>query len=116
GIALFGYNLMTGDNSLQNSMIGIVAAVGSLRSMNTHSGFLHRLLTACGQKISGGQGPGKASLGRFMLGMASGFAVAVPLSASGIPWLGYVLGGPILIVGILVSLTTRPTPSRGVTA
>ncbi|NLZ28033.1 MAG: zinc ribbon domain-containing protein [Firmicutes bacterium] len=116
GIALFGYNLMTGDNSLQNSMIGIVAAVGSLRSMNTHSGFIHRLLNACGQKFSGGRGPGNASLGRFMAGMASGFAVAVPLSASGIPWLGYALGGPIFIVGILVSLTARPTPSRGVTA
>jgi hypothetical protein len=114
GVALFGYNLMTGDNSLQNSIIGIVAAVASLRSMLSRSGYLRRLIAAFGQKLSKGRDVSSLSLSRFTAGMAGGFVFAVPLSVLGIPCLGYVLGGVMCIAGAAVALTVRPANPKGV--
>lgn len=114
GTALFLYNLMTGDNSLQNSMIGIVAVLSLLRSLRTQAGFLRRLLASIAQPFMRGRGVSSAGLHRFLAGMASGFAVAVPLSALNLPWLGYALGSVACIVGLIVARTARTARQEGV--
>jgi phage shock protein PspC (stress-responsive transcriptional regulator) len=102
GAALIGYNFMTGIASLQNSMAGIAALLLSLRALSGRAGFLRNFLGALiPQKASKGN-LNTGGVNRIIAGMAAGFAIGVPLSAVRFTGVGYILGIPALLAGIIL--------------
>ncbi|NDL66785.1 zinc ribbon domain-containing protein [Anaerotalea alkaliphila] len=103
GLAWMLYNWMSGDNSPQNSIIGIVAAGTALRS-SSQSGFIRRLLFSVTGWLSRTKLPTDLQAGRLTAGVAAGFALGVPMSVVEIPWIGYFAGLLILLTGAALSL------------
>ena len=108
GMALILYNFFTWDNSLQNSMIGVLAALGTLRAMGRSNGFLNRMVTALAQGFSPKRMAGHKDVRLLGGGLATGFALAVPMSAIAGPFTGYALGLLFLLPGMLFAMLRRP--------
>lgn len=81
GSALMLFNFFTYDNSLQNSVIGLVGALGVFRGMGHSGGFLHRLVTAMARRFTPKRAAGPGDVKLLGRGLAAGFLAAVPLSA-----------------------------------
>lgn len=108
GLALILYNFFTWDNSLQNSMIGVLAALGTLRAMDRPNGFLNRMVTALAQGFSPKRMAGHKDVRLLGGGLATGFALAVPMSTIAGPFTGYTLGLVFLLPGMLFAMLRRP--------
>lgn len=102
GIALVCYNFLTVDNSLQNSMAGIAACLLALRALANNGGFLRNFITSLINKPGKGRITNASAITRFMAGWAAGFALGIPLSATGISKIGYLTG--IVIIAAAVAL------------
>lgn len=103
GLALVLYNFMTGDNSPQNSMVGIVAAVAAIRSQG-QSGFLRQFAVSLSSRLSKTILPSNAQTGHLSAGFAAGFALGVPLSLLGVSWVCYLLGSLTCVTGAILSI------------
>lgn len=111
GAALILYNFMSGNNSPQNSIVGIAATITAYRSQK-QGGFLYKLADSFSARLSKTTLPSDARAGRFTIGLTTGFALGVPLSLSGISWICYLLGLLVCVVGVVLSITA--TGSAGV--
>ena len=106
GLALIIYNFMTGDNSLQNSMAGIVAAASVVRS-SKQGGFIRQLMVSLTARFSGKKLPLDGQVKHLTIGFAAGFGLSLPLSFSGSPWVCYLTGLAVFIIGIILCSTVR---------
>ena len=106
GLGFVLFNFFTWNNSVFNSVIGLVAAVGTLRAIGRENGFLRRLIGALTRQFSAYKVSRSKDIKLFGGGLAAGFALAVPMSALVIVnlWVGYLIGIPLLLIGILVAL------------
>jgi len=104
GIALIGYNFMAGTASLTGTMAGIAALVMTLKSLGSRAGFLRNLL---GGLLAKKKQIDTTAVNTCMAGMASGFAVSIPLSA--IPWAytPYAAGAVLFVAGIILAIALK---------
>lgn len=106
GAALIAYNFMAGSASLQNSMVGIVSFIISLKSLAGKKGFLRGLLMSFAGILAKGKLPDISYVNRLLAGWTLGFAAALPLSATGISLIGYgtgllaIIAGTVLLFGL----------------
>lgn len=109
GIALISYNFMTGNTSLQNSMMGVAALLLSLRALSGKAGFLRRFFSAFIAKKTKEIKLNTGAINRVIAGMTAGFALALPLSALNINrlQLPYLLGALLLIVGLILGIVLK---------
>lgn len=108
GLALILFNFFTWDNSLENSMIGVVAAVGTLRALGRENGFLRRLITALAQRFSPKRMAGTRDIASLGAGLSAGFALGVSMSLIASPTTGYVMGVISLLPGMLIAMMRKP--------
>ncbi|MFA5629835.1 MAG: zinc ribbon domain-containing protein [Dehalococcoidales bacterium] len=106
GLALIIYNFMTGDNSLQNSMAGIIAAASVVRS-SKQGGFIRQLMVSLTARFSGKKLPLDGQVKHLTTGFAAGFGLSLPLSFSGNLWVCYLTGLAVFIIGIILCSTVR---------
>lgn len=104
GLSLILYNFFTWNNGAQNSMIGIVAAIGTLRAMGREHGFLRRLVTALVQRFSPKRLASPRNVSFLGGGLSAGFALSVPMSLIAGPWTGYAIGVVSLLPGIMIAM------------
>lgn len=108
GLALTFYNFMAGFAFLSMSMAGISALLLTLRALGSHTRFLRKFfggLTA--KKTEKGKSINTLIVNRVIAGMATGFALTVPLSALNTFNLPYILGAVLLIAGIVMGIVGR---------
>lgn len=107
GAALIGYNFITGNASLQNSMAGIAAFLLSLRALSNQAGFLRRFFLSFSQKARANGTSTGADASRLMAGWAAGFALGVVLSALKIGSFSLLSGAALLAAAIVLGLISR---------
>lgn len=102
GCGLIAFNFFSGNASLQNSMVAIVALIFVLRALATPTGFLPGLLNAF---ISSYAKPSsQLSVEQLLSGLAIGFALALPLAFSGISSIGYLAG----LLSLIAAIVAKP--------
>ena len=106
GISLLLYAFMNSSQSLQNSIVGIIAFVMLLQNMGRQGGFLWGLVFSAAGSISKGKTPSYIEVSRFLSGMTLGFALAVSLSAMKLPWSTW-LGAGFLFLTLIFIFVTR---------
>ena len=99
GIALILYAFMNSNQSLLNSMVGIIAFVMLLQNIGRQGGFLWGLVFTIANGISKGRTPSFTAVTRYLGGMTLGFAFGVALSALGLRWCVW-LGAGLLAIAI----------------
>jgi len=101
GLAFIGYNFMAGTASLTGTMAGIAAFLMTLKALGGKAGFLRDLL---GGFLAKNKKEDTGAVNAVIAGMASGFALSVPLSLT--PWVfaPYAAGAASLITGIVLSI------------
>jgi len=104
GIAFVGYNFMAGTASLTGTMAGIAAFLMTLKSLGSGAGFLRNLL---GGFFAKNKKVNTQAVNTVMAGMASGFALSIPLSI--VPWAftPYAVGAVLLIAGIVLAIVLK---------
>lgn len=100
GLSLLLYTFMNSTQSLQNSVVGIIAFVMLLQNIGRQGGFLWGLAFSIAGSISRGRTPSYLSVSRCISGMTLGFVLGVALSAIGLRWCGWL--GMILLIATLV--------------
>jgi hypothetical protein len=106
GISLLLYAFMNSSQSLQNSIVGIIAFVMLLQNMGKQGGFLWGLVFSAAGSISKGKTPSYIEVSRFLSGMTLGFALAVALSAMKLPWSTW-LGAGFLILALIFIIAAK---------
>lgn len=101
-LALISYNFLSGEASLQNSMVGIAAFFVSVRALSNKAGFLREFVTTFVRKRSKGVMPDFNMINRFMAGWACGFALAVLLSLTNFSIIAYLFGAVLLLVALIL--------------
>jgi|GEM_PF-838419 len=102
GMALIVYNFLTGNASLENSVIGLTAMVACLRSLRNPGGFLVGFLRSFSKgRLS------RPRAGNCVVGMMLGFALGIGSSLLTSGGLCYTLGGILLAVSIVVAAVFR---------
>lgn len=103
GGALILYGFMNSRQSLQESLVGIVAVFLLLDNIGKKNGLITSLVFDILKFLSGGRTPGSAACRRLLSGLTFGFALAVGLSA--LPYRPCVLLGiPLLLLAFIFSL------------
>lgn len=105
--ALLVYKFLTGDPSLQNSMVGIAAFFISARALANKAGFLRGFINSLFMKLFTNLAGDIANVNRLIAGWTAGFGFAVLLSALGLGVIGGLLGGLALIVAIILALVSK---------
>lgn len=106
GISLLLYAFMNSSQSLQNSIVGIIAFVMLLQNMGRQGGFLWGLVFSIAGSLSKGKTPSYIGVTRCLSGMTLGFALAVSLSAMKLPWSTW-LGAGFLFLTLIFIFVTR---------
>jgi len=101
GISLLLYAFMNSTQSLQNSMVGIIAFVMLLQNIGRQGGFLWGLAFSVANSLSKGRTPSYIGVTRCISGMTLGFALGVTLSAMGLRWCAW-LGTLLLIAALII--------------
>jgi len=104
GASLLLYAFMSGNQSLQNSMVGIIAFVMLLQSLGRRGGFFWGLAFSAASSLTKGRTPAYIGVTRCITGITLGFAIGVALSAIGLRWcvwLGMLLLAAALILRIV---------------
>jgi hypothetical protein len=109
GTALLLYTMMNISQTGLNSMVGIVAAVMLLQNIGQQGGFMFGLLFSIAGSLSKGRTPSYISITRMLTGLAVGFTLSVAMSAIGLH-LCFLLGIPILLIGIVLGLLFKTKP------
>jgi hypothetical protein len=109
GLSLLVYAFMNSSQSLQNSIVGIIAFVMLLQNMGKQGGFLWGLVFSVAGSISKGKTPSYIGVSRCLSGMTLGFALAVSLSAMKLPWSTWLGAGFLLsaLIFIIVAKSKR---------
>lgn len=107
GVALISYNFLTGNASIQNSMIGITAFLLSLRALSSKAGFLRGFISSFIKKFSKANTLNADYVKRTIGGMTSGYALSLLLSFTKIPVIGYLTGIVFLVAAIFVMILTN---------
>lgn len=106
GAALLLYAFMNNTQSVQNSMVGIIAFVTLLQGFGRKSGFLWGIAFSVANSISKGRTPSYTGASRFVGGMTLGFALGVGLSASGLLWSVWV-GAALLVAAVIFAIVSK---------
>jgi hypothetical protein len=109
GTALLLYTMMNISQTGLNSMVGIVAAVMLLQNIGQQGGFMFGLLFSIAGSLSKGRTPSYISITRMLTGLAVGFTLSVAMSTIGLH-LCFLLGIPILLIGIVLGLLFKTKP------
>lgn len=104
GLALICYNFLTGNASLQNSMVGIAAFLVSLRALANNGGFLRGFFMSFLKKSTKAAVPASSNATCIMAGWTWGFALGVLLSGTGISNIGYLAGIIIVIIAVILRI------------
>lgn len=104
GLALIGYNFLTGNASIQNSMAGIAAFLLSLRALANKRGFLYGFFRSFIGKSGKAAVPDSSNITRIMAGWTSGFGLGVLLSLTGISNIGYLAGIILVIAAVALKI------------
>ncbi len=107
GIALVGYNFLTGNASLGNSMIGIITFLISLRALVNKTGFLRSLLISVIRKFGKGKVISLSGVNIIMTGWSLGFVLGIPLSITRISNIGYIAGILLVIVATIIKFFSK---------
>lgn len=102
GIALVIYNFLTGNASLENSVIGLTSMVACLRSLKNPSGFLVGFL----RSFTNGR-LSRPRAGHCVVGMMLGFALGIGSSFLTTGGLCYTLGGILIAISIVLAVLFR---------
>jgi hypothetical protein len=100
GASLLLYAFMNSTQSLQNSIVGIIAFVMLLQNLGRQGGFLWGLAFSTANSLSKGRTPSYIGVTRCISGMTLGFALGVALSAMGLRWCAWL--GTVLLIATLV--------------
>ncbi len=100
GASLLLYAFMNSSQSLENSMVGIIAFVMLLQNLGRQGGFLWELAFSVANILSKGRAPSYIGVRRCISGMTLGFALGVALSAMGLHWCAWL--GTVLLIAALI--------------
>ncbi|WMJ76996.1 zinc-ribbon domain-containing protein [Sedimentibacter sp. MB35-C1] len=106
GSSLLLYAFMNSNQSLQNSMVGIIAFVMLLQNLGRQGGFLWGLAFSAANSLSKGRTPSYIEVTRCISGMTLGFALGVALSAVRLRWCGW-LGVLLLIAALIFVIVSK---------
>jgi uncharacterized Zn finger protein (UPF0148 family) len=106
GASLLIYAFMNISQSMQNSMVGIIAFVMLLQNLGRQGGFLWGLVFSVASSLSKGKTPSYIGVTRLVSGMTLGFALGVALSAMGLRWCAW-LGTMLLIVALVFAIVSK---------
>lgn len=106
GASLLLYAFMNSTQSLQNSMVGIIAFVMLLQNIGRQGGFLWGLVFSIANSVSKGRTPSYIGVSRCIGGMALGFALGVVLSVIGLRWCAW-LGTAMLIAALIFAIVSK---------
>lgn len=106
GAALLLYAFMNSTQSLQNSMVGIIAFIMLLQSISRQGGFLWGLAFSVAKSVSKGRTPSYIEVSRCISGMTLGFALGVTLSLIGLRWCAW-LGTVLLIAALIFVIVSK---------
>ena len=106
GASLLLYAFMNSAQSLQNSMVGIIAFVMLLQSIGNRGGFLWGLIFSAASSLSKGRTPSYVGVSRCISGMTLGFVLGVALSATGLKLCG-VLGALLLVAALIFGIVSK---------
>ena len=106
GTSLLLYAFMNSNQSLQNSMVGIIAFVMLLQNLSRQGGFLWGLAFSAANSLSKGKAPSYIGVTRCISGMTLGFALGVALSAMGLRWCAW-LGTALLIAALVFVIVSK---------
>lgn len=106
GVSLLLYAFMNSNQSLQNSMVGIIAFVMLLQGIGKQGGFLWGLAFSTASSLSRGRTPSYIGVTRCVSGMTLGFALGVALSAMGLRWCAW-LGFLLLIAALVFIIVSK---------
>ncbi len=104
GLALIAYNFLTGNASIQNSMIGIVSFMMSIRALSSKNSFLRGFLVSFLNKYTKNKVSDSLSVNRILAGWTLGFAIAVVLSMTGICSICYIVGMLSIVAAIIIKI------------
>jgi hypothetical protein len=105
-VSLLLYAFMNSNQSLQNSMVGIIAFVMLLLGIGKKGGFLWGLVFSIANTLSKGKTPSYIGVTRYISGMTLGFALGVALSAIRLRWCGW-LGTVLLVTTFVLKITAK---------
>ena len=106
GLSLLLYAFMNSSQSLQNSIVGIIAFIMLLQNMGKQGGFLWGIVFSAIASFSKGKTPSYIGITRFLSGMTLGFALAVALSAMRLPWSVW-LGAGFLFSALIFFIVSK---------
>ena len=106
GASLLLYAFMNSNQSLQNSMVGIIAFVMLLQNLGRQGGFLWGLAFSAANSLSKGRTPSYIGVTRCISGMTLGFALGVALSVMGLRWCVW-LGMLLLIAALMFVIVSK---------
>ncbi len=97
GSGLITYNFLTGNGSLENSVIGITTAMAAFRVRKNPNSFLKGFI------LSFGRGKLKtAAADHFVAGLVLGLPVGILFSLLNIAWICYAIGGAIAVLAAIL--------------
>lgn len=106
GFSLLIYAFMNNNQSLQNSMVGIIAFIMLLQNIGRKNGFVWGLVFSIAGSISKGKTPSYIGVSRYFSGMTLGFVLSVALSVLGQQWCVW-LGGTMIILAFIFAIVSR---------
>jgi hypothetical protein len=106
GAALLLYSIFNVTQSFENSMVGIVSAVGVVAAVARKGGFLWGLVLSFLNSVSKKKVPTYQQIVHLLTGMTMGFSLGVVLCVFGANWAGSI-GLIALIVGLVMSGGTK---------
>lgn len=104
GVALILYNFFTGNGAMINSMAGVMGFVLTLRALSSKSGFLRGFITLIVNKHSVNNKMDNSYVNKVIAGLASGFALTIPLSTIGFRFTSYIVGMSFFAFAIILKV------------
>lgn len=106
GAALLLYSIFNVTQSFENSMVGIVSAVGVVAAVARKGGFLWGLVLSFLNSVSKKKVPTYQQIVHLLTGMTMGFSLGVVLCVLGITW-AFFIGLAVLIAGLVMGGVTK---------
>lgn len=113
GLSLILFNFFTGDNSFDRSVIGIVAAIGTLKAMGQENGFVMRMFISVSNVFSRNRNAVAQNARSISSGAVFGFVSAVPMAYASVPGLGYGAGIVLVVMGTVLSVSKAKRLAAG---
>lgn len=107
GLSLIAYNFMNANLTMQNSMIGLMAAFLSVKALSNKSGFLQGFIRSIMSKISKDKVPDVSAIHRLIAGITAGFALCIPLTVINIPYITYLIGLALIIASVILIVAIK---------